>query len=45
MKISEDECEDITKKTFIMNKNLGLIEKKYNKKRITKIYHAVKDTY
>ena len=41
MKISDNIHEDIEKKKFIMNKNLGLIEKKYNKKSITKIYHTM----
>ena len=43
IKISENNLEDIEKKKFIMNKNLGLIEKKYNKKSITKIYHTMKE--
>ena len=41
MKISDNVQEDNEKKKFIMNKNLGLIEKKYNKKSITKIYHTM----
>ena len=41
MKISDNIHEDIEEKKFIMNKNLGLIEKKYNKKSITKIYHTM----
>ena len=41
MKISDNVHEDVEKKKFIMNKNLGLIEKKYNKKSITKIYHTM----
>ena len=43
MKISDYGQEDNEKKKFIMNKNLGLIEKKYNKKSITKIYHTMKE--
>ena len=40
-KISDDPQEDITKKKFIANKNMGLIEKKYNSKFITKIYQTL----
>ncbi len=40
-KISEDEAEDIEKKKFIVNKNLGLIEKKTNSGSITKIYQTL----
>ena len=41
IKICEDKTEDIEKKKFIVNKNLGLIEKKYNATSITKIYHTL----
>ena len=40
-KICEDETEDIDKKKFIVNKNLGLLEKKYNSASITKIYQTL----
>ena len=33
IKVSDDQNEDITKKKFIANKNMGLIEKKFNKKK------------
>ena len=39
--ICEDEEEDMTKKKFIANKNMGLIEKKYNSTSITKIYKTL----
>ena len=40
-KISDDEAEDIDKKKFIVNKNLGLLEKKNNSASITKIYQTL----
>lgn len=40
-KICEDYSEDIEKKKFIVNKNLGLLEKKYNSASITKIYQSL----
>ena len=33
IKITDEPNEDITKKKFIANKNMGLIEKKFNKKK------------
>ena len=39
--ISEDKTEDIKNKKFIANKNMGLIEKKYNQASITKIYQTL----
>ena len=33
----------ISKRKNIMNKNLGLIEKKCNKKSITEVYHTMKE--
>ena len=41
VKICENEQEDIEKKKFIANKNMGLIEKKYNSASITKIYKTL----
>ena len=38
-KVSEDSQEDISKKKIIANKNMGLIEKKYNTSAITKVKH------
>ena len=40
-KISDDEKENIERKKFIVNKNLGLLEKKYNLASITKIYKTM----
>ena len=40
-RLCEDDSEDIEKKKFIVNKNLGLLEKKYNSASITKIYRTL----
>ena len=39
--ISLEKGEDMNKKKFIANKNMGLIEKKYNSSSITKIYKTI----
>ena len=40
-KICDDEKENTEKNKFIVNKNLGLLEKKYNSASITKIYKTM----
>ena len=41
--ICNDNVEDVEKKKFIVNKNLGLLKKKYNSASITKIYKTMSE--